>query len=425
MTDSQQTVLSVVVPTHNDAANLQHCLTALRLSTPYASIEIIVIDDGSTDDTSSVTPPTGVRWIRFDENHGQSAARNHGAALARSDWILFVDSDVVLPPLALDRTIQFIAAARPETVGFKGRFALEHPHPDWSSRIYNTVQHLLTHHAADTDALNTSCLLIRKDTFQQLGGFDESLWFMEDTDFGNRLARSGHRLEQAPFSFLHRKHASWSWLIRAFFLSGQMLRTLQHRSRQRRISDLPARKHPALSQSGHHHLPDTQSRPDGGTNRQPPLAESANPRIQPHPSDKPGASQDAGRPSRVFIGWLTSGLVLTAAVTALACAVGFDPQRWLADGPAIRSHLFRFGWFSLTVAMATAAAALLATSARALYDARRNPVFVFIGLVTMLAIPWLIAAGRAWAAVRAPGRSVKDRWRHRSSRASLSPSPCG
>src|SRR5688572_25867702 len=92
--------VSVIMPVYNGARFIQAALESVRQQT-YQSIEIIIIDDGSTDQTSDVVArfvsPFPIRYIR-QKNQGQSAARNAGVLEAQSEFIAFLDVDDVWYP---------------------------------------------------------------------------------------------------------------------------------------------------------------------------------------------------------------------------------------------------------------------------------------------------------------------------------------
>src|SRR5215831_20891958 len=94
--------VSVVVPTYNNALELGECLTALRAAAD-AEVELIVVDDASTDDVSSTAAYYGAHVLRLPWNSGPAAARNHGARHARGQILFFVDADVVVHDDAIAR----------------------------------------------------------------------------------------------------------------------------------------------------------------------------------------------------------------------------------------------------------------------------------------------------------------------------------
>ena len=93
-------LISIVIPAHNAAATLGDCLGAVRGSDAFESLcrEIIVVDDGSTDDTVDVAERHGATVVRLESAHGPGTARNRGAAKAVSEVVLFLDADVLVHP---------------------------------------------------------------------------------------------------------------------------------------------------------------------------------------------------------------------------------------------------------------------------------------------------------------------------------------
>ncbi len=91
-------VLSVVVCTFNRTKSLPACLDGLMRQTMRERIEVIVVDDGSTQDTGSVVARYDVEFVALPTNQGLSAARNAGIAVARAPIVAFTDDDVIVPP---------------------------------------------------------------------------------------------------------------------------------------------------------------------------------------------------------------------------------------------------------------------------------------------------------------------------------------
>jgi cellulose synthase/poly-beta-1,6-N-acetylglucosamine synthase-like glycosyltransferase/peptidoglycan/xylan/chitin deacetylase (PgdA/CDA1 family) len=106
-------LVSVVVPAYNEAANIAATVQSLYLS-DYPAIEVIVVDDGSTDDTAWIVASLnlpGVRLVR-QANAGKPAALNSGIARAKGDIVVLVDGDTVFEPTALGRLVQQFADPR-------------------------------------------------------------------------------------------------------------------------------------------------------------------------------------------------------------------------------------------------------------------------------------------------------------------------
>src|SRR3712207_5376754 len=98
-------VLSVVVPIYNVAPYLDECLTSIAEQT-HRDLEVVMVDDGSTDDSGAIAAAFAARDSRFrlvtQENRGLSAARNNGLGHITGDFLQFVDSDDVLPSYAME-----------------------------------------------------------------------------------------------------------------------------------------------------------------------------------------------------------------------------------------------------------------------------------------------------------------------------------
>jgi hypothetical protein len=103
--------VSVIVPTYNRAHLIGETLTSI-LDQEYAPVEIVVVDDGSTDETESVVGRFGsaVRYLRI-ENSGVTVARNHGVALSCGNWLAFCDSDDIWRPNHLAEHVALRCAA--------------------------------------------------------------------------------------------------------------------------------------------------------------------------------------------------------------------------------------------------------------------------------------------------------------------------
>lgn len=182
---------SVVIPAYNAAWCVGKAVDSV-LAQKGCGFEVVVVDDGSTDDTAAVLARYGdaIRVVR-QRNQGLSAARNAGIRAARGEFVAFLDADdwwlpgKLAPQLALLR-------ARPE-VGFcscaarvedpDGRLLNLWPAPRWRGPF---LVHLFGS-AADV-AGSGSAVVARRALFDRVGGFDESLRSLEDIDMWMRLA---------------------------------------------------------------------------------------------------------------------------------------------------------------------------------------------------------------------------------------------
>jgi glycosyltransferase involved in cell wall biosynthesis len=181
----------VVIPTYNYGRFVVEAIDS-ALAQSDQPLEIIVVDDGSTDDTPSLLQRyrERIRYIR-QENRGLSAARNTGIREARGEWIAFLDSDDLWHPHKLERTAAAIAAY-PDISAFSTdmiTFSQQPPCPVLKQprRLHLrrlTLRDLIfgVHFSGGSGAV------VRKTCFDEIGGFDESLRAVEDLDMWVRLA---------------------------------------------------------------------------------------------------------------------------------------------------------------------------------------------------------------------------------------------
>jgi GT2 family glycosyltransferase len=183
----------MVVPVYNDSQCLHECVAALTASSG-PRFEIIVVDDGSTDDTPSAAARLGVRVLRLGTNRGPSAARNHGARHAQGDILFFVDADVVVASGAVGR-IREVFTQHPELSVVFGSYDAR-PRAEGVVSQYRNLLHHFVHQTGNAEASTfwSGCGAIRRAAFEAVGGFDEKQRWMEDIELGYRLRRAGHRI---------------------------------------------------------------------------------------------------------------------------------------------------------------------------------------------------------------------------------------
>lgn len=197
---TSQLTISIVVPCYNSLSTLPQCVESV-LSGLGEGDELIVVDDGSTDGTSShfnTYSDSRLRFVRCDNNIGRGPARNRGAELARGDLLLFVDADVVLCPGTVDR-VRALAASGASA--FFGSYDDAPAQTTLTSQFRNLLHHHTHHHSGERAShFWTGLGAIRKEVFETVGGFDESRWArnMEDVELGHRLTLAGHVIHVRP-----------------------------------------------------------------------------------------------------------------------------------------------------------------------------------------------------------------------------------
>ncbi|MFL5887110.1 MAG: glycosyltransferase family 2 protein [Thermoleophilaceae bacterium] len=188
-------MISVVVPTYNRASVLDRCLIALQNE---PADEVVVVDDGSTDDTMAVLRRHD--WVRSThrENGGRSAAKNTGVEMARGDLVLFLDDDVIAVPGLVDRHVRhhFIHPEAHEAllgrVTWSPQVTITR-HMRWLERggpmfAYDRIE---DRDDVDWRHLYTSNVSMKKEFLEP---FDTDLAIFEDTELGYRLSKRGLRL---------------------------------------------------------------------------------------------------------------------------------------------------------------------------------------------------------------------------------------
>lgn len=192
--------LSVVIPLYNRRATLQTAMNS-ALAELHDGDEIIMIDDGSSDGSyeaacSYAGNRKNVRVVR-QENRGVSAARNHGARLTSHEVIVFLDSDDEILPGALDK----VRTAFAQGIDFCwGSVVYQHANGSSHIKHFSNVDRMKRPQDYVLGMASSFCFSIRKSAFECVGGFDESMRSVEDTELAIRLRHHNYVvLEQTCF----------------------------------------------------------------------------------------------------------------------------------------------------------------------------------------------------------------------------------
>jgi glycosyltransferase involved in cell wall biosynthesis len=200
--------VSVIVPTYNRAEYLRQALSSV-LDQSGVSAEVIVVDDGSTDETPHVVESYSdrVRYVR-QTNQGPAAARNHGLRLARGDYVAFLDSDDYYVPGILSKLLA-VLAAQPTPGAVQGGFvhvaadgeqlSIEEPWREAPQLDLDTCIRLKPAYLAT--------MMLSREWIERVGGFDTALRQGEDVDLLIRLVAAGCSVEWLPRPVTyHRRH---------------------------------------------------------------------------------------------------------------------------------------------------------------------------------------------------------------------------
>lgn len=238
-------ILSVVIPARNEAHALVRSLAALQKAIQYAAVEteVILVDNGSSDATPVIAQTMGYRVLV--RNEGSIAAlRNAGAQEASGNFLAFLDADCVVAPEWISYCLERLADPQVGAVGTKAV-----PDPSTATWVTWSWYRLAagSRRGNNVPWLGTSNLILRRDDFLRVGGFDEALEAAEDVDLCYRL-RTHYRLYLEPrINTLHlREVTSLIQLFRKEMSRGQnSLRCLIQN--HFRLEDLPSVLTPALN----------------------------------------------------------------------------------------------------------------------------------------------------------------------------------
>ena len=186
-------LVSVIIPAYNSAAYIGQAIESVLAQT-YAAIEVIVVDDGSTDATRDVLAPyhSQITCLR-QANRGPAAARNTGLRVARGTYLLFLDSDDLLVPTSIAAKVAFLER-HPQyglvysawrQIDRDGRRVLGEVHP---ARQGHVLAALLRREFF----FFPGAALLRRECLDAVGAFDETAYGTEDADLWIRLARAGY-----------------------------------------------------------------------------------------------------------------------------------------------------------------------------------------------------------------------------------------
>lgn len=211
---SETPAASIIIPVYNQADHTLNCLRALAEHPPAADCEIVVVDDGSSDETAKWLPQiAGLRYHRRAANGGFIAACNDGASQARGDFLVFLNNDTVPQPGWLDALLDTFRT-HPET-GLAGAQLL---YPDgrlqeaggvvfadgsaWNYGRFESPEDPRFASLRDADYCSGAAIAIPAALFRSIGGFDQRYApaYYEDTDLAFAVRALGKRVLYQPRS---------------------------------------------------------------------------------------------------------------------------------------------------------------------------------------------------------------------------------
>jgi O-antigen biosynthesis protein len=230
--------VSVIIVNYNVKYFLQVCLHSVFRAAQGMAVEVIVVDNNSADDSCDMVQQQfpQATLIANKDNKGFSKANNQGVAIAKGDYILFLNPDTVVPDDFFTKTVAYMdahpdaGALGPRLIDGKGLFAPDSKKsfPTLSVAIFKTTGinklfsrspyfnkyyavHIPEHEVAEVEVLSGCCMMVRSSLLPTIGGaFDEDYFmYCEDVDLSYRIQKSGYKNIYFPHtSIIHYKGES-------------------------------------------------------------------------------------------------------------------------------------------------------------------------------------------------------------------------
>ena len=220
---------SIIVPVYNRPDEVEELLESLCQQT-LKDFEVLIVEDGSQRDCKSVTEKfIGRLDVKYfmKPNSGPGQSRNYGAERASGEWLLILDSDVVLPKGYVEAIDKSLSSVSDEVVAFGGPDAA---HPSFTP-VQKAISYSMTSFFTTGGIRGGKAKLdkfyprsfnmgIRRDVYQQLGGFTK-MRFGEDIDFSYRIVEAGYRPRLFPDAWVwHKRRTDFKKFFRQVYNSG-------------------------------------------------------------------------------------------------------------------------------------------------------------------------------------------------------------
>jgi len=225
--------VSIIIVTYNSENTIQDLLISLKRSISEKD-EVIIVDNASEDKTLEIVERFkntyglyNLRILKFSKNSGYAAAANKGAEVAKNDYLVFINPDVVLPKNWKNKVLNYLKRQDVGAVGAISNYVLDHQHlrrfsllgclfsenelKDNVDLIDRHLELLYDNSYEDKKLLVGFFLATKKEVFERVRGFDEKLFLgMDDLDYSLRLREIGYRLVLPKDLFIyHKGHVSF------------------------------------------------------------------------------------------------------------------------------------------------------------------------------------------------------------------------
>ncbi len=228
--------VSVVVPVRNGEGDIEECLRRIKRSVG-CSFEIVVVNDASTDRTRAIAEGLGVRVITLQERSGPAVARNRAVRECEGEVVVFVDCDVMIRS---DTLLQLKSElAENQWAAVFGSYD-RHPKAGNLVSVYKNLMHHFYHQGSSREAQTfwSGCGAVRRDVFDQFGGFNEAFAMpsIEDIEFGMRISKAGCVVGSVPeIQVQHTKQ----WTLKSLLYTDVFLRGIPWTRLMLRAGNIP------------------------------------------------------------------------------------------------------------------------------------------------------------------------------------------
>lgn len=187
----QKPLISIITPTYNRADFLGEAIDSVLAQT-FDDFELIVVDDGSTDNTSSLVKEYSDHRIRYfyQANQGQSVARNRALEKAKGEYICFLDSDNVWLENKLKKSLEVFKAHPKVDVVYADCILIDEDGNELSRKNMKRYSGLIAKYMIKDNCVSMNTTMTKRECFNRFGGFDEDCKVADDYDLWLRF--SGH-----------------------------------------------------------------------------------------------------------------------------------------------------------------------------------------------------------------------------------------
>jgi len=197
----EKIIFSFIIPAHNEEDVIDKCLNALINQSHKKNYEIIVVNDGSTDNTLEIAKKYKIRILNFKKGHSAAFSRNKGAKLAKGDYVGFIDADQIVERTFMKKLFDLYNKEKFDITGF----AVHAYQPKTIfQKAWSAYRKL---HICGGPPI------IKKKLFMELGGFDDKLFYIEDDVFWE-LVGSKHKVTSSDMKIYHIDTKDWKDFVR-------------------------------------------------------------------------------------------------------------------------------------------------------------------------------------------------------------------